>query len=219
MVINKSVVRGTAIPNYSMIVRNHSMTIYYVYAYIRRSNGTPYYIGKGSGNRAYTKHKTISVPKDKSKIVLIETNLTEIGALAIERRLIKWFGRKDLGTGILHNKTDGGEGFCNPSAETRKAMSESKKGIPLSDSHKKKVSKSLQGRNAPWASRPGNLNTFYGKHHTEETLRKQSIIKQDANNPMFGRKQLRVCCIHCRKETSVNTLPIHHKHQKVFSWG
>ena len=87
-----------------------------MYFYIRSKDsktsksGTPYYVGKGKNNRAFDKHDNIGIPKDRSKIILVEQNLTELQAFILERYYIRWFGRKDNGTGILRNKTEGGEG-------------------------------------------------------------------------------------------------------------
>lgn len=59
-----------------------SKNIYYVYAYLRK-DGTPYYIGKGSGKRAWTKGKYEVSKPDDSRIILIERNLTKQGPLPL----------------------------------------------------------------------------------------------------------------------------------------
>lgn len=158
------------------------MLHYYVYAYLRKSDLTPYYIGKGKKNRAYATHN-VSVPKDKSRIIFLETNLTNTGACAIERRMIKWYGRKNNKTGILRNLTDGGDGgnggavkgLPSPfkgkthTAEKREQISKSKTGKktsrvykPLSEETRQKLSKSKKGR-------PGRKHTpEENKFHSEK---------------------------------------------------
>ena len=93
---------------------------FYVYAYLRKDN-SPYYVGKGSGNRAFVRRgRIVRPPKDRSRIVFLRSELTEDKAFDWEKFYIKHYGRIDLGTGILRNLTDGGEGTSNPCGEVRK---------------------------------------------------------------------------------------------------
>ena len=87
------------------------MNDYYVYLYLREDD-TPYYVGKGKENRAFEKWgRKTKTPTDKTKIIFYSQNLTEDEAFTIEKELIAQYGRKDNGTGILRNLTDGGDGF------------------------------------------------------------------------------------------------------------
>jgi len=106
---------------------------FYTNAYLREDRA-PYYIGKGSRNRIYSKYGSeIKPPKDKSRIIFLKQNLTEEEAFKHEIYMIAVFGRKDLGTGILHNKTNGGDGSSGAirSDETKRKMSEFQTGKKL----------------------------------------------------------------------------------------
>lgn len=84
---------------------------FYVYAYLREDM-TPYYVGKGKDGRAWhhNNRSDIKPPRDKTRIVVLWHDLDEEFALEMEVLLIATYGRKDTGTGILRNGTDGGEG-------------------------------------------------------------------------------------------------------------
>lgn len=123
------------------------MNHYYVYAFLREDM-TPYYIGKGSGNRAFVKRRAAVAkrPTDLSRIVILEDNLSDLEAYKYEEMLIKLFGRKDNGTGILHNLNDGGIGTRNISESTREKMRLAKLGKSRSEESRKRQSETAKGR-------------------------------------------------------------------------
>jgi hypothetical protein len=162
---------------------------YYTYAFLREDK-TPYYIGKGKGNRAYgRRYKGIKPPKNKTRILVLKQNLTEQDAFKHEVYMIAVFGRKDLGTGILHNRTDGGEGLSGAitSEETKRKLSEAAKGKNHLDETKRKISESNKGKTFTEKHKRKISEAKKGKTFSEEHKKKLTEIKKGENNPMFGK--------------------------------
>ena len=118
---------------------------FYTYAYLREDR-TPYYVGKGTGERLYLNcNRGCNKPKDKSRIIKLKQNLTEEEAFKHEKYMIAVLGRKDLGTGILRNRTDGGEGSS---------------GLVHSEESKRRQSLIKKGRKV-WTDNRGNMKMSY----------------------------------------------------------
>jgi hypothetical protein len=161
---------------------------YYTYAYLRE-DGTPYYIGKGKNKRLYNKgNRIFSPPKDKSRILFLKQNLTEEEAFKHEIYMIAVFGRKDLGAGILHNRTNGGEGLSGwvASEETRKKMGEAQKGKTLSEETKAKMSAAHKGKTLS----DEHIQKLKNREFSEETIRKMSEAKSGKLKTEETRKKL-----------------------------
>lgn len=113
---------------------------YYTYAYLRKDL-SPYYVGKGKGDRIFSTLRRIAKPKDANRIVFLRQGMSEKESFSHEIEMIKTWGRKDLGTGLLRNMTDGGEGASGHklSDEHKAKMSLAHNGKILSEEHKAKI--------------------------------------------------------------------------------
>jgi hypothetical protein len=135
------------------------------YVYIHRRNDiqndheSVFYVGIGTKKRVY---QTLSRNRFWKNIVkkhgftgsIVKDNLTWEEACLMEKELIKFYGRKDLGLGNLCNLTDGGDGQlgCYPSEQTREKMRKNNKhtqsflGKKLTEEHRKNISKGNMGK-------------------------------------------------------------------------
>lgn len=117
---------------------------FYTYLWLRE-DGTPYYVGKGHGKRAYRKGRP------SLSCVLIQEFPSEADTFLAERFLISLYGRKDLGEGCLINHTDGGEGKTGRvvSEETHHRLSESAKRRIYTSEDRQSMSLGAKKRHRP----------------------------------------------------------------------
>lgn len=143
------------------------MNNYYVYLHIKKTNGEPFYVGKGNRKRCISKHGRNTfwyntVEKYGFDVIFLEKNLTDQEAKDLEIYWIKRIGRRDLNTGPLVNLSPGGDGggcyIRKP--ETLKKMSENYR---------------------------GENNPMYGKKWDEEYIGLFREKLSGENNPMYGR--------------------------------
>ena len=185
------------------------MNNYYTYAYLR-ADGTPYYIGKGHGSRAYSNRgRRCKPPADPSRILILKQNLTEEEAFRHEVYLIFVFGRKDKGTGILRNMTDGGEGASgairseefkqarsgvnNPmhgkehSEETREKLRKANIGKILPEEVRNRISASHKGKKLTEGQKRKIGESRKGKPRLDSTKRKLSEANKGEKHPLYGK--------------------------------
>ncbi len=181
---------------------------YYVYEWLRE-DGTPYYVGKGTGFRAYCKRPYR--PLDKNRIRIVKDNLTEQEAWDLEINLIEKYGRQDTGTGILKNKTDGGEGG-SVSEETKEILSRKAKGrapwnkglTAKTDARVKRNAQSKKGQKFS----PEALKNMSGYKVSKEGRKRMSEGQK-------GKKYPKKVCPVCSREIATVTFNKHYAtHEK-----
>ena len=178
---------------------------YYIYFHINPLKNQIFYVGKGCGNRAWSKYGRNPIWKNMVKkygyiVDIIEDNLSEDESFEREIFYINKIGRKDLGLGPLVNLNDGGRitnGMLGKmhSEETKSKMRRIKTGTKLSDESRNKISKSKIGRPHPHSdeTRKKLSNSHKGKEISQDQRNKISkTLKGRKNKPHSDETKLKM---------------------------
>jgi len=134
--------------------------MHYVYLHRRATDGEPFYVGKGKGKRARSRHNRSDwwrsvVDKHGYFVEIVVSDVQEWYACELECELIALYGRRDLGDGPLVNLTDGGDGAVRLAPETLKRIAEKNRG-------KRRTPEAIERASA----------THRGRKNTQETKSK-----------------------------------------------
>lgn len=171
--------------------------IFYTYLY-RDINSIPIYVGKGKGKRAWVHrgsktHLGNYIRKYNVEPEFIVKNVDEELAFFVEEEAIAKYGRKDLGTGTLFNRTNGGEGAAGYvfTDEDKKRVKNGLKDRVFTEQHRKNLSLSAKGNK----NSKGNIRT---SEHTAKLVESRKGFKHSEET----KQKLRNMSIELRKKLS-----------------
>lgn len=149
--------------------------IFYVYIHRKATDGSVFYVGKGSGRRAFwkngrNKHWHAIVNKYGYEVFLIAQSLTENEAFKIERDTIAYYGRSNL-----CNYTDGGDGISGArrSDQLKELMRQKMLGRQFSAETIEKMRQSARNRGPEFQEK--RAQKLRGRKHSEEHRAKIAI--------------------------------------------
>jgi deoxycytidine triphosphate deaminase len=175
------------------------MKTYYTYAYLRE-NGTPYYIGKGTGRRAFHKNHNVLRPS-KDKILFLKTNLSEEDALKHEKYLISILDN------LLNKTIGGGKGRNLLSEEHKLKISKKLKKVRhiqiITQEHKDNIKNSVKKhwdslseeertkRTSNFTKPPKKIFIINGKEYIgiQSIMEEYNMSKTDVTNRIYSKSQ------------------------------
>lgn len=160
--------------------------LFYTYVW-SDANGVPFYVGKGSGNRAYSTSQRSDGFKRVHKaggctVEIVDWFIHEAQAHALETELIARYGRRDRG-GLLVNKTDGGDGFAGlirtPEHNAKIGAAHlGKKHAPMSDEARANIGAAARGKKRSALTRERMSAAQRGRKKSSAQCAKNSEINR-----------------------------------------
>ena len=149
-----------------------------VYIHRRKDTGEVFYVGIGNRYRPKCKDYRNNywwniLNKHGYTVEIVKTDLTWDEACEEEIRLIKHYGRKDLGLGTLVNMTDGGDGAKGVKWSDERIEKRRNQSIKFYENEENRIRWSILTK--------GEKNGFFGKKHTDLVKSKISKTKKMLN--------------------------------------
>lgn len=167
---------------------------FYVYLHRRKTDNKVFYVGKGKGKRAYSKHGRSdwwkrTVEKHGFVVEVVFSALSEEDAFQCEKDTILEFRYFDH---PLVNLTDGGEGMSGhkPSAETIAKRAESLRGKKRTPEQCKRISESITGRKLSSSVVEGMVRRRTGVKRPPDSIRKTAEANRGKKRTLEQRKRM-----------------------------